>query len=130
MSERDSVHKEIEKLQEEIKEKNKKLATQEGRHKHHDEEKRKLSCKIEMLKRELEQSMHERDKAMRESHDLREKIHGHHGGKISSDHEYNKNVNKHRFGDSDKSKKDRYDNHSSFPTTKKKSPKEDKNLCM
>ena len=38
MSERDTVHKEIEKLQEEIKEKNKKLATQDGRHKHHEEE--------------------------------------------------------------------------------------------
>ena len=99
MSERDSVHKEIEKLQEEIKEKNKKLQSQEGRTKHHDDEvsttvlptflklkiaifflqmpyylifqKRKWSCKIEMLKRELEQSMHERDKAMREAHELR-----------------------------------------------------------
>ena len=38
MSERDSVHKEIEKFQEEIKEKNKKLAAQEGRHKHHEDE--------------------------------------------------------------------------------------------
>merc|ERR1711956_50769 len=105
MSERDSVHKEIEKFQEEIKEKNKKLAAQDGRHKHHEDEKRKLSCKIEMLRRELEQSMHERDKAMRESHDLREKIGG---GKASSEHDgYNKNVNKHRFGDTDRSKKDR-----------------------
>lgn len=43
MSERDSVHKEIEKLQEEIKEKNKKLTTQEGRHKHHEEEVKNLS---------------------------------------------------------------------------------------
>ena len=34
-------------------------------------QKRKWSCKIEMLKRELEQSMHERDKAMREAHELR-----------------------------------------------------------
>ena len=38
MSERDSVHKEIEKFQEEIKEKNKKLAAHDGRHKHHEEE--------------------------------------------------------------------------------------------
>ena len=57
MSERDSVHKEIEKLQEEIKEKNKKLASQDGRNKHHDEEvstkgnqMRSPSCpKIQML---------------------------------------------------------------------------------
>ena len=37
MSERDSVHKEIEKLQEEIKEKNKKLASHEGLNKHYDD---------------------------------------------------------------------------------------------
>ena len=96
MSERDSVHKEIEKLQEEIKEKNKKLASHE--------EKRKWSCKIEMLKRELEQSMHERDKAMRETHDLREKLGG---GKTSSDHELGKSLSKNRFGDTEKNKKDR-----------------------
>ena len=45
MSERDSVHKEIEKLQEEIKEKNKKLAAQDGRHKHHEEEVRTYLCR-------------------------------------------------------------------------------------
>ena len=38
MSERDSVHKEIEKLQEDIKEKNKKLISQENRGKHAEEE--------------------------------------------------------------------------------------------
>ena len=38
MSERDSVLKGIEKLQEEIKEKNKKLASHEGRNKHYDDE--------------------------------------------------------------------------------------------
>ena len=38
MSERDSVHKEIEKLQEEIKEKNKKLLAHDGRNKHQEEE--------------------------------------------------------------------------------------------
>ena len=30
-----------------------------------------MSCQVEMLKREVEQSLQERDKAMRESHDLR-----------------------------------------------------------
>ena len=43
MSERDSVHKEIEKFQEEIKEKNKKLAAQDGRHKHHEDEVNRVS---------------------------------------------------------------------------------------
>merc|ERR1712029_238147 len=42
---------------------------------------------------------------MRESHDLREKIGG---GKASSDHDgHNKQTNKHRYGDTDRSKKDR-----------------------
>ena len=104
MSERDSVLKGIEKLQEEIKEKNKKLASHEERNKHYDDEKRKWSCKIEMLKRELEQSMHERDEAMRETHDLREKLGG---GKTSSDHELGKSLSKNRFGDTEKNKKDR-----------------------
>ena len=71
MSERDSVHKDIEKMQEELKEKNKKLSNQENRSKHYEDDKRKLSCKIEMLKRELEQSLHERDKAMKETHEIR-----------------------------------------------------------
>ncbi len=34
-------------------------------------QRRKLVCQIEMLKREIEQSLHDRDKAMRESHELR-----------------------------------------------------------
>ena len=71
MSERDSVHKDIEKMQEELKEKNKKLSNQESRSKHYEDDKRKLTCKIEMLKRELEQSLHERDKAMKETHEIR-----------------------------------------------------------
>jgi len=103
MSERDSVHKDIEKMQEELKEKNKKLSNQENRSKHYEDDKRKLSCKIEMLKRELEQSLHERDKAMKETHEIRERV----GGKTSADHEHSKNVNKHRFGDIDRNKKDR-----------------------
>ena len=39
--------------------------------KQEEEERRKISCQVEMLKREVEQSLQERDKAMRESHDLR-----------------------------------------------------------
>ena len=41
MSERDSVHKDIEKMQEELKEKNKKLSNQENRSKHYEDDKRK-----------------------------------------------------------------------------------------
>ena len=71
MSERDTVHKDMDKLQEEIKELKKKCSSQESRSKHYEDDKRKLSCKIEMLKRELETSLLERDKAMRETHEMR-----------------------------------------------------------
>ena len=36
-----------------------------------EDERKKLTCQVEMLKREVEQSLQERDKAMREAHDLR-----------------------------------------------------------
>ena len=49
MSERDSVHKEIEKFQEEIKEKNKKLAAQDGRHKHHEDEVNRVSLNQDLI---------------------------------------------------------------------------------
>ena len=39
--------------------------------KQEEEERKKLSCQVEMLRREVEQALQERDKAMRESHDLR-----------------------------------------------------------
>ena len=67
MSERDTFHKEMEKLQDEVQE------TRKSK-KAHDEDRRKLNCQIEMLKREVEQSLQERDKAMRENHDLRDRI--------------------------------------------------------
>ena len=64
MSERDTFHKEMEKLQDEV-------SMARKTKKQEEEERRKLSCQVEMLKREVEQSLQERDKAMRESHDLR-----------------------------------------------------------
>ena len=64
MSERDTFHKEMEKLQDEV-------SIARKTKKQEEEERRKLSCQVEMLKREVEQSLQERDKAMRESHDLR-----------------------------------------------------------
>lgn len=48
MSERDSVHKEIEKLQDEVSNTNSKMKEVEGKTKIHDDEKRKLVCQIEV----------------------------------------------------------------------------------
>jgi hypothetical protein len=48
MSERDSVHKEIEKLQDDVSNTNSKMKEVESKSKIHDEEKRKLVCQIEV----------------------------------------------------------------------------------
>merc|ERR1712154_737175 len=64
MSERDSVHKEIERLQNEVAVTNHKLKDSEIHSKKHDEEKRKLVCQIELLKRELDAALVDRDKAL------------------------------------------------------------------
>jgi len=74
MSERDSVHKEIEKLQDEVSNTNSKMKEIETRTKVHDDEKRKLVCQIELLRREIDAALLDRDKAIKEAHELREKL--------------------------------------------------------
>ena len=74
MSERDSVHKEIEKLQDEVSATNTKMKEVENSSKKQDEEKRKYLCQIELLKREIEAALIDRDKAIKEAHELREKV--------------------------------------------------------
>lgn len=72
MSERDSVHKEIEKLQDEVSTTNTKMKEVECSSKKNDEEKRSYICQIELLKREIEAALLDRDKAIKEAHELRE----------------------------------------------------------
>merc|ERR1719193_227822 len=74
MSERDSVHKEIEKLQEEVSNSNSRLKTAENKMKGQEEERRKLVCQIELLRREIDAAMTDRDVALKEGHELREKL--------------------------------------------------------
>ncbi len=74
MSERDSVHKEIEKLQEEVGETKKKMSGMESKTRGHDEERRRYTCQVEMLKREIQQALSDRDKAIKDAHELREKL--------------------------------------------------------
>ena len=74
MSERDSVHKEIEKLQDEVSTTNTKIKEAENSSKKNDEEKRNYMCQIELLKREIEAALVDRDKALKEAHELREKV--------------------------------------------------------
>ena len=74
MSESDSVHKEIEKLQDEVSTTNSKMMEAENSSKKNDEEKRSYICQIELLKREIEAALLDRDKAIKEAHELREKV--------------------------------------------------------
>lgn len=74
MSERDSVHKEMEKLSDDLSQEIKKNKTLQTQNKELLEEKKILSYQIETLKREIQSALHDRDKALKECNDLREKF--------------------------------------------------------
>ncbi|XP_075211047.1 disks large homolog 5-like isoform X1 [Lycorma delicatula] len=74
MSERDTVHKEMEKLSEDLTQAFKKNKALELESKEFMEEKKALSYHIETLKREIASALHDRDKALKECNDLREKF--------------------------------------------------------
>ncbi|XP_069696680.1 disks large homolog 5 isoform X2 [Periplaneta americana] len=74
MSERDTVHKEMEKLSDDLTQAFKKNKTLEVENKDFVEEKKTLSYQIETLKREIASALHDRDKALKECNDLREKF--------------------------------------------------------
>lgn len=46
----------------------------ESKSKIHDEEKRKLVCQIELLRREIDAALLDRDRTIKEAHELREKL--------------------------------------------------------
>ncbi|XP_037785436.1 disks large homolog 5-like isoform X4 [Penaeus monodon] len=74
MSERDTVHKEMDKLQEELSQASKKIKTIEQSTNDSTKERESLLLQIEMLKREIAASLHDRDKAIKECNDLRERF--------------------------------------------------------
>lgn len=74
MSERDTVHKEMEKLSEDLSQAFKKNKAVESENKDLLEEKKTLSYQVETLKREIASALHDRDKALKECNDLREKF--------------------------------------------------------
>ncbi|XP_068081799.1 disks large homolog 5 [Anabrus simplex] len=76
MSERDTVHKEMEKLSDDLAQAFEKNKTLEGQNKDLLEEKKTLSYQIETLRREIASALHDRDKALKECNDLREKFGG------------------------------------------------------
>ncbi|XP_014262219.1 disks large homolog 5 isoform X2 [Cimex lectularius] len=74
MSERDTVHKEMEKLTEDLAQAYKKNKAIESEAKDLAEEKKALSYQIETLQREIASALHDRDKALKECNDLRQKF--------------------------------------------------------
>lgn len=76
MSERDSVHKEMEKLTDDLSQELKKNKSLQAQNKEFAEEKKVLAYQVETLKREIQSALHDRDKALKECNDLREKFGG------------------------------------------------------
>ncbi|XP_063244378.1 disks large homolog 5 isoform X2 [Bacillus rossius redtenbacheri] len=74
MSERDTVHKEMEKLSDDLTQAFKKNKALESENKDFQEERKTLSYQIETLKREIASALHDRDKALKECNDLRERF--------------------------------------------------------
>ncbi|XP_050299121.1 disks large homolog 5 [Anthonomus grandis grandis] len=74
MSERDTVHKEMEKLSDDLSQAMKKLKILDADNKELQESKRGMNYQLESLKREIASALNERDKALKECNDLREKF--------------------------------------------------------
>ncbi|XP_065163474.1 disks large homolog 5 isoform X1 [Atheta coriaria] len=74
MSERDTVHKEMERLSDDLSQAKRKNKLLESDNKDLLEEKQGLNNQLESLRREIASALHDRDKALKECNDLREKF--------------------------------------------------------
>ncbi|XP_019881509.1 disks large homolog 5 isoform X3 [Aethina tumida] len=74
MSERDTVHKEMEKLSDDLAQAVKKIKMLDSENKDLQDEKRGLNFQLESLRREISSALQERDKAIKECNDLRQKF--------------------------------------------------------
>ncbi|XP_017769494.1 PREDICTED: disks large homolog 5 [Nicrophorus vespilloides] len=92
MSERDTVHKEMEKLSDDLTQAYKKNKLLEAGNKELAEEKQSLNYQMESLRREIASALHDRDKALKECNDLREKF-----GEYSASKEENRDLMKSRL---------------------------------
>lgn len=71
---RDTVHKEMEKLSDDLTQAMKKIKILDSNNQELQEEKRGLTYQLESLRREIASALHERDKALKECNDLRQKF--------------------------------------------------------
>lgn len=71
---RDTVHKEMEKITDDLTQSMKKIKLLETTNIELVDEKKSLNCQMESLRREIASALHERDKALKECNDLREKF--------------------------------------------------------
>ncbi|XP_012283152.1 disks large homolog 5 isoform X2 [Orussus abietinus] len=74
MGERDTVHKEMEKLGDDLSQAYSKITHLENQNKQLTEEKKALSYQIETLRREISSALHDRDEALKECNELRQKF--------------------------------------------------------
>lgn len=74
MSERDTVHRDMEKLSDDLQQAVEKIKILDADNKELQEDKRNLNYQLESLRREIASALHERDKAIKECNDLREKF--------------------------------------------------------
>lgn len=68
------MHKEMEKLSDDLTQAMKKIKHLDASNQELQEEKRALTYQLESLRREIASALHERDKALKECNDLREKF--------------------------------------------------------
>ncbi|XP_058794522.1 disks large homolog 5-like isoform X3 [Phymastichus coffea] len=74
MSERDTVHQEMETLSNDLSQAYAKATHLESENKHLVEEKKTLSYQVETLRREISSALHDRDEALKECNELRQKF--------------------------------------------------------
>lgn len=125
MSERDSVHKEMEKLSDDLSQELKKNKALQSQNKEYAEEKKMLSYQIETLKREIQSALHDRDKALKECNDLREKFGEYTAAKEESNQGYKSRMEFNSYNrERDNSRKDQAEVSSSTKDIYGKSQKE------
>lgn len=89
---RDTVHKEMEKMNDDLTQAYKQIKLLETTNMELVEQKKSLNCQMESLRREIASALHERDKALKECNDLREKF-----GEYSASKDDNRDLMKSRL---------------------------------
>ncbi|XP_043274721.1 disks large homolog 5 isoform X4 [Venturia canescens] len=93
MGERDTVHKEMEKLGDDLTQAFAKITHLENQNKQYIDEKKTLTYQIETLRREISSALHDRDEALKECNELRQKF----GDYSESSRDYKNRLESHSY---------------------------------